>query len=76
VILKGAFRKAAARKDYGHAVVDFGNKIARLGNESSCKISPVALSFHSSHKPAKVIGSPSAGVKYQGCLPVAVSCHS
>jgi hypothetical protein len=33
-------------------------------------ISPVALSFHSSHSPAKVIGSPSARVKYQGCLPV------
>ena len=38
--------------------------------------SPVALSFHSSQSPAKVIGSPSARVKYQGCLPVAVFCHS
>jgi hypothetical protein len=38
--------------------------------------SPVALFFHSSHSPAKVIGSPSARVKYQGCLPVAVFCHS
>jgi hypothetical protein len=75
VILKGAFRKAAARKDYGHAVVDFGNKIARLGNDHRAR-SRHALSFHSAHKPAKVIGSPSAGVKYQGCLPVAVSCHS
>src|SRR4029078_8094581 len=32
--------------------------------------SPVALSFHSPHSPAKVIDSPSARVKYQGCLPV------
>ena len=36
-------------------------------------VSPVVLSFHSSHSPANVIGSPSARVKYQGCLPLAVS---
>jgi hypothetical protein len=35
--------------------------------------SPLALSFHSSHSPAKVIGSPSARVKCQGW--VAVHCR-
>jgi hypothetical protein len=37
--------------------------------------SPVALFFHSPTA-GKVIGSPSARVKYQGCLPVAVFCRS
>jgi len=40
-------------------------------------VSPVNLSRHRSHKPAIVrAGEPSRAVKYQGCLPFGVSCHS
>src|SRR6202012_2424013 len=39
--------------------------------------SPVSRFFHSSHRPAAVSSSePSRAVKYHGCLPSAVSCHS
>jgi hypothetical protein len=55
------------------ATKSFGSVMSIVQDFST---SPVALSFHSSHSPAKVIGSPSARVKYQGCLPVVVSCHS
>ncbi len=38
---------------------------------------PVSESFHSSHKPATAsAGEPSRAVKYHGCLPLGVSCHS
>jgi hypothetical protein len=40
-------------------------------------VSPLVLSFHSSHSPATVkAGEPSRAVKYQGCLPLSVSSHS
>jgi hypothetical protein len=55
------------------ATKSFGSVMSIVQDFST---SPVASSFHSSHSPAKVIGSPSAQVKYQGCLPVAVSCQS
>jgi thioredoxin reductase (NADPH) len=39
--------------------------------------SPVSRFFHSSQRPAIVsTGDPSRAVKYQGCLPSGVSCHS
>ncbi len=44
------------------ATKSFGSVISIVQDFST---SPVALSFHSSHSPAKVIGSPSARVKYQ-----------
>jgi hypothetical protein len=38
---------------------------------------PVSGFFHSSHKPTTVsAGEPSRAVKYKGCLPPGVSCHS
>ena len=39
--------------------------------------SPVSRFFHSSQSPATVrSGEPSAAVKYQGCFPPGVFCHS
>jgi hypothetical protein len=39
--------------------------------------SPVSRFFHSSHRPAAVrIDEPSRAVKYHGCLPLGVFCHS
>ena len=39
--------------------------------------SPVSRFFHSSHSPAIVsAGDPSRAVKYQGCFPPGMSCHS
>jgi hypothetical protein len=39
--------------------------------------SPVSRFFHSSHRPATVrTAEPSQAVKYHGCLPPSVSCHS
>jgi hypothetical protein len=38
---------------------------------------PVSGFVHSSHRPATVsAGVPSRAVKYQGCFPPGVSCHS
>ena len=40
-------------------------------------VSPFVRSRHSSHRPAIVrAGEQSRAVKYQGCLPLGVSCHS
>ena len=40
-------------------------------------VSLLTLSFHSSHSPANVKArEPSRAVKYQGCLPLEVFCHS
>jgi hypothetical protein len=39
--------------------------------------SPVSRFFHSSQSPAAVSsGEPPRAVKYHGCLPLGVSCHS
>ena len=52
----------------------FGSVIIIVQDKSAC---PVSGFFQESHRPAAVrIGEPSSAVKYHGCLPCGVSCHS
>ena len=72
-------RKLLLRQEHRHAIVDFGGEMfgSVIIIVHDFSRSPVWRSFHSSQRPAAVrSGELSRAVKYQGCFPPGVSCHS
>jgi hypothetical protein len=67
------------QQEHGHPVVDFCNKVIRVADYHRARFDAFArfFFFNWSQRPATVsTGEPSRAVKYQGCFPFGVSCHS
>jgi hypothetical protein len=80
-----ADKEAASRRATDAQVLEDAERLIAAWNEPQAKctpmldviVSPLPLSYHSSHSPAMVkAGAPSRALKYQGCSPLGVSCHS